>query len=131
MVGKNNPFNIRYSLGNKWLGQIGCTRGFADFSSLDYGVRAACILLMVSYRRKNVVTIQEIIDRYAPSVENNTYEYVRFVCSSLGCFPFDIPRKSDWPRLLSAMSIFEGNFVSVQKISEVISNFNIKPFKCK
>lgn len=131
MIGKNNPFNIRYSVGNKWIGQNGCTRGFVDFSSLDYGIRAACILIMVSYRKKDVVTIQEIIDRFAPSVENNTQKYVDFVCSTIGCFPFDIPQRSDYTRLLAAMSIFEGNSVSMQKIDEVINKFNIKLYKCK
>lgn len=131
MIGKNNPFNIRYSLGNKWIGQNGCTRGFADFSLLEYGIRAACILIMVSYRKKNAVTIAEIIERFAPSLENNTQKYISFVCGVLGCFPFDIPKRADFPKLLNAMSIFEGNPVSVKEITRVIDVFNIKPYKCK
>ena len=131
MIGNNNPFNIRYSVGNKWIGQNGCTRGFADFSSLDYGIRAACILIMVSYRKKDVVTIQEIIERFAPSVENNTQKYVDFVCSIIGCFPFSIPRIDEYPKLLNAMSIFEGNKVPIEDIVNVINEFNIKPYKCK
>ena len=131
MIGKNNPFNLRYSSGNRWIGQIGCTRGFADFSTLEYGIRAACILIMVSYRKKNVVTIQEIIERFAPSMENDTEAYVRFVCNKLGCFPFDIPRKIDFPRLLKAMSQFEGCEVPCSSIVSVIESFNIKPYKCQ
>ena len=131
MIGKNNPFNIRSASGNHWIGQCGCTRGFADFESIEFGIRAACILIMVSYRKKNVVTIQEIIERFAPSVENNTEKYVQFVCNILSCFPFDIPKKFDFVTLLHAMSVYEGNPLPVYRIENVIEKFNIKPYKCK
>lgn len=131
MIGKNNPFNIRVSVGNNWLGQVGSTRGFVDFSSMDYGIRAACVLIMQSYRKKNVLTISEIIHRFAPPVENNTQKYIDFVCSRLGCFPFDLPDRNDFPCLLSAMSKYEGNPVLAADVRSVIFQFDIKPYKCK
>lgn len=131
MIGINNPFNIRFKSFNKWLGQVGHTRGFCDFSSFDYGVRAACILIMRSYRKKDVLTISEIVNRFAPSSENDTGKYIDFLCSRMGCFPFDIPRCSDFPKLLSLMSKYEGNPVSSDYIADVIKLFHIVPYnKC-
>lgn len=129
MIGKNNPFNIRVS-NSRWIGSCGSTRGFVDFSSLEYGVRAACILIMRSYRMKDVLTISEIINRYAPKNENDTAVYIAFICSNMGSFPFDIPKCVDFPRLLHFISRFEGNPISISTIQNVINNFKIVPFKC-
>ena len=133
MIGKNNPFNIRFVKGNHWLGSSmqPQTRGFCNFDSLDFGIRAACILIMRSYRKQDVLTISEIIHRFAPSSENDTDKYIQFVCNGLSCFPFDIPKRSDFPMLLSSMSIFEGNKISPSEISEVIDKFKIVPYICK
>ena len=131
MIGRYNPFNIRYVSGNHWLMSDGQTRGFVNFKSLDYGVRAACILVMRSYRRLGVLTISEIIHRFAPSSENDTDKYVDFVCFRLDCFPFDIPSRNDFPLLLESMSLYEGNPVPKDFISKVIDKFSISPYKCK
>lgn len=131
MVGINNPFNIRHNGQNHWLGLNGSTCGFCNFDSLDYGIRAACILIMKSYRKKNILTISEIIHRFAPPSENNTDKYVDFVCSKLGCFPFDIPVRSAFPHLLHAISVYEGNPISAVHVYDVIKKFNIIPNKCK
>lgn len=131
MIGLNNPFNIRYASGNHWLMSDGDTRGFVNFKSLEYGVRAACILVMRSYRKNGVLTIAEIIHRFAPPSENDTDKYVDFVCSRLGVLPFDIPTRNDFPYLLSVMSIYEGNPVPSDFIFEVIDRFSISPYKCK
>ena len=131
MIGRCNPFNIRQSAGNNWLGSVGSTRGFVDFVNMDFGIRAAAILIMRTYRKKNVLTVSEIINRFAPSSENDTRRYVDFVCSRMSCFPFDIPGKSDYPSLLSAMSVFEGNPVSYVDICFVLAKFNIVPYKNK
>ena len=90
MVGKNNPFNIRYNPRNMWLGleKDQVYHGFCNFVDIKYGIRAACYLLMVSYRKKGIVTISEIVSRFAPSSENDTEKYIQYVCNCLGCFPF-------------------------------------------
>lgn len=128
MIGRCNPFNIRYNPRSTWLGQTGCTRGFVDFDNMNYGIRAAAVLIMRSYRMKNIVTISEIIHRYAPPFENKTDAYVDFVCSQLSCFPFDIPSCDEFPRLLLAMSKFEGNPLLLSDIEFVLKKFNIVPF---
>ena len=129
MIGKNNPFNIRSSA-NNWIGlaEPRESRGFCNFRLEDYGIRAAAILVMRSYRKANCLTVSEIIHRFAPLKENNTDAYIDFVCSKMGVFPFDVP-KTQWQfsLLLNAMSIFEGNPVSVNDIYRVVKDFNIKP----
>lgn len=77
----NNPLNIRYSKANNWIGQDKenpNVRGFVKFASVGYGVRAA-ILLLLRYRNRGCTTIRKIIDRWAPSSENDTDAYVKFV----------------------------------------------------
>ena len=128
MVGKNNPFNIRYNPRNMWLGldKNQVYRGFCNFVDIKYGIRAACYLLMVSYRKKGVLTISEIISRFAPSSENDTDRYIQFVCNGLDCFPFYYPKdKYDFAKLLYYMSIYEGNSVSIADILTVINMFHL------
>lgn len=129
MIGRNNPFNIRFNGRSQWLGLDGQTRGFCNFVSWEYGIRAAAVLIMRSYRMKNVLTVSEIIHRFAPMSENDTFKYVEFVCGQLSCFPFDIPSRDEYPRLLLAMSKYEGNPCLLFDIESVIEKFNIVPFK--
>ena len=132
MIGKNNPFNIRFSRNNQWIGQIGQTNGFVDFSDRIYGVRAAALLVLRSYRSKGILTISEIINRYAPTTENNTAKYVEYVCNQLGVFPFDIPKdKDEYYKLLAAMSRYEGNPISYAVIEFVCKHFKITPIKLR
>lgn len=131
MIGRNNPFNLRYSKNNHWLGLTGQTRGFCDFVNMDFGIRAVALLVMRSYRKNNVLTISEIIHRFAPPIENNTDKYVEYVCGQLSCFPFDIPSRAEYPSLFRAMSKFEGNPVDIDAINFAIAKFNIVPYKKK
>lgn len=80
-IRNNNPCNIRYSLLNTWKGQIGHSKGFCKFSSIDMGVRAVLALLR-SYRyHYGLDTIHKIISRFAPPSENNTPAYISAVVS--------------------------------------------------
>lgn len=112
-----------------WLGldENQVYRGFCNFVDIKYGIRAACYLLMVSYRKKGVLTISEIISRFAPSTENDTDKYIQYVCNGLGLFSFDYPKsKFDFAKLLHYMSKYEGNEVSLEDILNVINLFNLK-----
>lgn len=133
MIGKNNPFNIRFSRNNMWIGQVGQTKGFVDFSNVEYCIRAAALLIMRSYRSKGVLTISEIIHRYAPATENDTFKYIDFLCARLGCFPFDIPKDyAEYIRFLYWICVYEvgkDSAVSIQAIDTVCKKYNIKPIK--
>ena len=81
-----NPFNIRYTSYNKWVGQLNPVNGFCRFASLSYGVRAFAILYR-TYINKYHVTVLEFVSRYAPQTENDTEAYVRTVCRLTGFAP--------------------------------------------
>lgn len=79
----NNPYNIRYSKRNAWLGQCNKLSSlvppvFCRFAHYDYGVRAALVLLR-NYIGSGVNTIARIVERWAPPTENATANYVEFV----------------------------------------------------
>lgn len=129
MIGNNNCLNIRSSKSFKWLGQTGATRGFCDFESIDYCIRAGAYLIMRSYRRAGCRTLDQIIRRWAPPSENDTTNYIYFVCSHSSLKRHDeidtVPKVA---RLLSLMQIMEvGNlYRRSEKIEEIIDRFHLK-----
>lgn len=134
MIAKNNPFNIRYVSSNKWRGQVGICHGFAVFSSLELGVRAACQLVMVSYRRKGVKSVRDIITRFAPPSENDTENYIRFVIKWMSdkglsvTSDTELVLNSDYYYLLAAMSVMESNYLvnPIEYISTICHIHKIK-----
>lgn len=83
-----NPFNIKYDKSNNWLGQKGQYKGFVQFESQGYGIRAGIKLLYRYVFEFKLLDIQEIISRFCPrSVDGNSAtfdDYVSFVCSKVG-----------------------------------------------
>ena len=84
----NNPGNIDKT-GEVWEGQElpGSDGRFCTFSSMAYGCRALIRTLMTYHIKHGLSTVQEIINRWAPPVENNTDAYVDHVCRRLGVAP--------------------------------------------
>lgn len=74
-----NPLNIRFNPSNAWKGQLSEYKGFCVFVSESYGFRAAYRLL-TNYIANGVNTIEAIVSRWAPPTENNTEDYIKFVC---------------------------------------------------
>jgi hypothetical protein len=98
-VRNNNPGNIDYNSRNDWVGQLkpdpAIEKRFARFDTPENGVRALGKLLL-AYRGKDgmpgvggpgIDTIHETINRWAPSVENNTGAYVKAVAKTAGVDP--------------------------------------------
>ena len=104
----NNPLNIRYSSANNWKGQTGQQSGFCVFDTPENGIRAAMVNLK-SYRKQGVVTIGDIVSRWAPPTENNTQNYIDFVCKKLGANISDEVEQDaqSYIALLQAMCIME------------------------
>lgn len=91
-VRNNNPGNIDYNAANKWQGQIGLEVGtakprFARFDTPENGIRALAKLLLSYQSKYGLKTVREIINRWAPSVENDTFSYVRAVEKNTGTEP--------------------------------------------
>ncbi|MEZ9439490.1 structural protein P5 [Vibrio atlanticus] len=104
----NNPLNIDYNKANDWDGQVGIEKGvssprFARFSSMEYGVRAAAKLIQNYMKRYGLKTVYGIINRWAPSVENNTHAYAEHVAHKLGVSPYEPIQEIDIPELLYHM----------------------------
>ena len=77
-----NPFNIKLDFHNNWKGKVPEDKNtdfvFEQFVSLDYGIRAG-ILLLHNYINSGCITIEDIINRFAPDNENDTKSYVHSV----------------------------------------------------
>ncbi len=90
------PLSIRNrNIGNlrpsnpPWQGTIGENGGFAVFDTMMNGIRALCRQLLVYQDRYGIKTVRQVINRWAPSGENNTSSYIAFVDGVLGCGPDD------------------------------------------
>lgn len=114
--GNNNPLNIKYDPVNQWVGQRGFdSRGFVVFENDLYSLRAGFKLLK-TYASKGVVTLEQIIERYAPPFkivngvkvpENDTKNYINFVIKRLGIMPSQPVPESRWPELIQAIAKME------------------------
>lgn len=98
-VRNNNPGNIDYNPRNQWQGQLApdpsIEKRFARFDNPENGIRALAKLIL-AYRGKDGVpgvggvgidTVCEVINRWAPGVENDTESYVRAVAAGIGVQP--------------------------------------------
>ena len=99
-IRNNNPLNIRLS-SDKWQGQINANvnandnnsspKGdaeFVQFYTMEYGWRAAFVILCKTYYGKyKLRTIRDIVSRWAPAKENNTPAYIRHVSDYTGIGP--------------------------------------------
>lgn len=102
----NNPCNIR-SGGKKFVGEIGEEKGFKKFDCMRNGYRAAFITLQ-TYEKKGFNTIKKIINRWAPPNENNTGEYIKFVCNKTGYEEDKILKKENHYWVVRAIALMEG-----------------------
>lgn len=141
-IRNNNPLNIRYSSGNKWIGQTGKNKGFAVFSDMVYGWRAA-IVLLIKYQRSGYDTIRKIVTRWAPPSENDTEAYIRFVCHVcstsrlFGCVDGDLAdcRITEFNALTQvalAMSVYEigsSDRSIAAVLNDACTRFSYKPLK--
>jgi len=92
-IRNNNPGNIEFNAANDWEGQIGVELvggRFAAFESMKSGVRALSILLINYYERYGLNTVTAIINRWAPSDENDTGSYIASVSNAMGVSPFEV-----------------------------------------
>ncbi len=128
-IRNNNPLNIRLS-SDKWQGQVnpsgnGNVNGngnnsspkgdaeFVQFYSMEYGWRAAFVILCRTYYGKyGLKTIRDIVSRWAPAKENNTEAYIRHVSDYTGIAPNKVlgsPQEhpTQWLLIGYAMAVVE------------------------
>jgi hypothetical protein len=89
----NNPGNIEYGpFARKYGGELGEGGRFARFQTMAIGFRVIAELLQAYYaipRDNRIDTIQEVVERWAPSAENNVTAYVNHLCAVTGLQPND------------------------------------------
>lgn len=78
-IRNNNPGNLIWVETIQWQGQTGNDGRFCTFDSAENGIRALCKQLLVYQDKYAIRTIKGIINRWAPSNENDTGAYVRAV----------------------------------------------------
>ena len=113
-IRNHNPLNIRRSK-DQWKGmaEVQTDRAFVQFKSLEYGWRAAFVLLTRTYYHTyRLFTIRAIISRWAPPNENNTKRYIENVSRFTGIGPDEplgIPseKPARWMKLGAAMCVQE------------------------
>lgn len=74
-IRNNNPGNIEDN-GTPWNGRLGNDGRFIIFDSAVNGIRAIARILNTYRSKYGLDTIEGIISRWAPSVENDTNAYI-------------------------------------------------------
>lgn len=125
----NNPLNIRVS-SNTWIGKIPTSNSFENFSTLEYGIRAAVKNLITYYTRDKLVTVGSIVSKWAPPSENHTSNYIKYVADKMGVSATSIISLNveTFSKLVAAMSDVElgkSYGVSVDKVKSVINQFGL------
>ena len=101
-----NPLNIRRVAGTTWKGQCDeqTDNAFVQFRTIEFGFRAAFVLLRTYSTKYRANCIRDIISRWAPPSENLTNQYIKNVCNWTGFGGLQRLTESDWPALVRAMA---------------------------
>jgi hypothetical protein len=98
----NNPGNIRKSDAS-WHGAVaGSDPVFVTFDTPESGIRAMAKVLLTYQRKHGLDTIAELIERWAPAAENDSFAYIDDVSTRLGIDPDERIDLAD-PAILAAL----------------------------
>lgn len=119
-IRNNNPLNIRRNA-TRWLGEVDAIKCvnddgegvcehydkvFCQFKEIRYGFRAAFKTLRTYITIHDCITPARIINRWAPSCENDTDKYIGHVCKYALLEPDEVisfTDKAKMVRLVCAM----------------------------
>lgn len=108
----NNPLNIRKA--QSWVGEVeeSSDPDFEQFYEMKFGLRAAFIILRTYIKIHGCSNIELIINRWAPPIENNTKDYIDFVCRYTGLDRYQkiqFEDKEKMIKIVQAMAIVESD----------------------
>lgn len=87
-IRNNNPGNIDFHENVKWQGLVmnmeRTDERFCQFKDPTWGVRAIAVILINYQDKHHINTVRDIVNRWAPSVENNTVGYITAICNATG-----------------------------------------------
>lgn len=111
-IRNNNPLNIRH--GQKWVGlaPVQTDKSFDQFITMEYGIRAAFKLIKKYIEDYNCNTITKIINKWAPSIENDTKNYIKVVSQKSGYsadYLLTFSNKDAMTKIVSAMIQMENS----------------------
>jgi hypothetical protein len=78
-IRRNNPGNLEKGTSWKGLADIQPDKRFCTFVTPEYGIRALTKVLLTYNKKYRIKTIEGIINRYAPPIENPTKQYIKNV----------------------------------------------------
>lgn len=124
-----NPLNIRLSA-ISWQGQVSpsADHSFVEFESVDYGIRAAFVLIRTYIEKYHLVHVHDVIARWAPPSENNTDGYVSQVLlygKLSRSDTLEFKRRYQMSQLVYAMHIVENGraYFPLQRFLDVYDKF--------
>lgn len=98
----NNPGNIRKS-DAAWHGAVaGSDPAFVTFDTPENGIRAMAKVLLTYQRQHGLDTIAELLERWAPAAENDSFAYIDDVATRLDIDPDERIDLGD-PAVLAAL----------------------------
>lgn len=113
-VRNNNPGNIEHQASFRWQGELAPDPAieprFARFDTPANGFRALAKNLLAYRRAYHLSTVRQIVNRWAPPVENETTAYVAAVARALGVHEdnaLDIEQPGTLSALAKAIAIHE------------------------
>jgi hypothetical protein len=123
----NNPLNIRHNR-DRFLGEVvpGTDRNFKQFGSMACGYRAAFVVLY-TYLKRGIDTVEKIIRAWAPPTENNTESYIATVVQRSGVGRNKVltaDSGGDYIRIVAAMSHCENGVPAV--MADVEAGFRLQ-----
>jgi len=126
-----NPGNLREPKGGgiQWDGERATDEdpSFEEFISPEYGIRALYRVLTVYQSHYGLVTVQDMLNRFAPPSENDTGAYISHVAAAMHIKPdvaFDIREKHHALEMISAIILHE-NGVQPYSQATIIDGINL------
>ncbi|MFI3248131.1 MAG: structural protein P5 [Rikenellaceae bacterium] len=117
-IRNNNPGNIRHS-SSPFRGEVrpSTDPAFKQFESMEWGYRAMFLVIHNYDQLYGINTLDRIIRRWAPAVENDTHAYIRAVANRLGVSSssyIDSLNHDTMTAMVGAMSRIENGVAAVE-----------------
>ncbi len=101
-IRNNNPGNIEDN-GTPWRGRLGNDGRFIKFDTPENGIRAMARILNTYRFTHGLTTVEQIINRWAPPVENDTGAYIAHAAQAVGVSPTQTINDANIPALIKVI----------------------------